>query len=739
MRHDAVGFFWDDTPPPKPPPKEKLKRTPPEPTWLNPDYLPGLEEARQFPVHVMSIEELISAQRAQEELIVDVECYPNYFLALFTSVQTGWVFYLEFWEGGPKLDVNLLGWIMSSFKTIGFNSLNYDTTMVYLAINGCTNIQLKLASDQIIVEEIRGYDVLRSFKVKPFKIDHIDLIEVAPLFESLKGYGARLHVPKLQDLPFHPSTVLSWDQIVCTRWYCVNDTHITAYLLEHIREHIDLRIQFGERYGCDFRSRSDAQMAEEVIRQEIKKVTGKFPKRPERGASVGKVFRYRPPAYIQFQTPELQQALWEMSSADIVVGPTGHAECPKVIRERTVVIAGKKYKVGMGGLHSQEKAQAIVGGPHLRILDRDVTGYYPNLILKNKFAPPQLGHAFLVALQAMVDTRTSAKRLQQAIEKAGGPFDARYKEAKANNDGLKIANNGVFGKLSDPFSIIYDVPNMVQVTITGQLSILMIIEMLELHGIPVVSANTDGIVVACPSHRYDDMVSLFAAWEKHTGLETEETEYKALYSANVNNYIAVKMDGKTKTKGWYCERGSAHNSILSKNPEALICSDAVQKYLSKGTPISQTIRECTDIRRFVVVRAVKGGGVKVWEDIPPPDHSSEEELLRMAGFYEVAKDAWILPGESERNARYGRDAYKVAFQMLSKPGRTEYLGKKIRWYYAKDVPGEIVYAKSGNKVARSDGAKPLMQLPPGIPEDTDFEWYEAKAERILAEIGAVHI
>jgi adenylate kinase family enzyme len=224
---------------------------------------------------------------------------------------------------------------------------------------------------------------------------------------------------------------------------------------------------------------------------------------------------------------------------------------------------------------------------------------------------------------------------------------------------------------------------MVQVTITGQLSILMVIEALELAGIPVISANTDGIVIACPAHRYDDMVAIFTAWEQHTGLETEETEYKALYAANVNNYIAVKMDGKTKTKGWYCERGSAHNSVLSKNPEALICSDAVQKYLSKGVPIEKTIRECKDVRRFVVVRAVAGGGVKVWGD----DH-------------------------------------------------TEYLGKKIRWYYGKDVPGEIVYAKSGNKVARSDGAKPMMQLTAGIPEDIDFEWYEAKAAKILVEIGA---
>ena len=47
-------------------------------------------------------------------------------------------------------------------------------------------------------------------------------------------------------------------------------------------------------------------------------------------------------------------------------------------------------------------------------------------------------------------------------------------------------------------------------------------------------------------------------------------------------------------------------------------------------------------------------------------------------------------------------AYEYALQMCP-PGRNDYLGKAIRWYYGKDVSGEIVYAKNGNKVPRSEG------------------------------------
>jgi hypothetical protein len=683
VRNDAVGFFWDDTPPPKPPKAEKEKRTPPAPTWLAQDYLPGLEESLRFPVHIMTDAEVVAAAQRGDEFVNDVEVYGNYFLSMFMHMPTGAVTFVERYDGHP-LDIPKLRWLLDNLLTLGFNSLNYDLTMNAMAMAGFTCAQLKICSDKMIVEKLRPHEVLRAGGVKKLEVNHIDLIEIAPLDASLKTYGGRLHARKLQDLPFHPSTMLSPEQRAIVRWYCVNDCELTAHLRTHINEHIELRKQLGAQYNIDLRSHSDAQLAQEIINAEIKKVTGKWPKRPKKGEAVGTVFRYQPPSYIQFQTDELKSALADMTGSDIEVGPTGHAMCPKVIRKRTVVIAGKKYKIGMGGLHSTEKSQAIVGGPNVRIIDRDVTGYYPNLILKNGFAPARLGRTFLIALQAMVTRRTFAKKQMQAIEEAGGPFDQYYHDVKAEADGLKIANNGVFGKLSDPFSTVYDVPNMVQVTLTGQLSLLMIIEALEIAGIPVVSANTDGIVMACPADRYNDMVRLFAAWERHTGLETEETEYRALYSANVNNYIAVKMDDKTKTKGWYCERGSAHNSVLSKNPEALICSEAAQAYLSKGIPVEQTIRNCNDIRKFVSLRVVDGGGVKIWAD------------------------------------------------------HNEFIGKTVRWYYSNDVTGEFVYARSGNVVPKTEGARPLMRLPANdnIPADLNFNWYIEKAESILREVGA---
>jgi len=135
--------------------------------------------------------------------------------------------------------------------------------------------------------------------------------------------------------------------------------------------------------------------------------------------------------------------------------------------------------------------------------------------------------------------------------------------------------------------------------------------------------------------------------------------------------VAFKPSGSYKAKGAYAD------AELSKTPTAQICVQAVVDHLQLDVPIETTIRSCQDARMFVSVRSVTGGAVK---------------------------------------------------------GNT-YLGKAVRWYYAKGETGSINYKKNGNKVAMTDGAKPLMLLPNEPPEDIDHQWYIDKAHSILADLG----
>lgn len=658
MRNDVAGMFWDDTPPPKPPPKEKPKRIPPERTWERPDYLPNLAEAKAFNVPLFTDAELVAATYARERMIFDIECYPNYFLIAFTGLSSRKVVYFEMTPECP-LDVEKLGWIMRSFCLVSFNGIQYDIPIAALALAGKDNGVLMWATEEIILRNERPQDVLKRAKVKGLKVNHIDLIEVAPLRANLKIYSGRLHAPRMQDLPFKPGTILSNDQMDIVRWYCCNDLENTCLMYEELNEHIQLREQLGLAYGLDLRSKSDAQIAEAVIAHEVAKINGARSGRPD--IPPGTRFKYNVPAFIQYHSLTMQWTLEQIRNASFLIDDRGEVGLPPELKDLSIQIAGGVYRMGIGGLHSSEKKQAHFAGEDVKLIDWDMTSYYPYIILNQGLYPIHLGRAFLQVYQQLVDRRIHAK-------KTGN---------KTIADSLKITINGSFGKLGSPYSVLYSPHLLIQTTITGQLTLLMLIERLELAGIPVVSANTDGIIVKCPTLRLNDAQGIVRQWERDTGFQTEETRYRAVFSRDVNNYIAIKENLETKVKGAYAEKGSSGNSVLSKNPTGLICIDAVLAFLTTGRSITDTIRNCRDIRRFVVVRSVTGGAVK----------------------------------------------------------DGNYLGKSIRWYYATGEQGEIIYAKNGNMVPRSTGGKPCMLLPTTFPEDINYDWYEGEALSILEDLA----
>lgn len=663
-RSDSIGFFWEDRAIVKPPKAEKPKRTPPERTWERSDYLPGLAEAIEFKVPLFEDWELAIAAAKRERLVFDIECYVNYFLIAFTSLASGKMIYFER-TVDHDFNKEKLTWIINTFCLVSFNGLNYDLPILALALAGKSNSQLKAATNEIITNGTRPSDVLRNYKVKKLNLDHIDLMEVAPLQASLKIYSGRLHAPRMQDLPFHPETTLSPEQIAIVRWYCVNDLTNTAILHESLESQIELRASMGREYGMDLRSKSDAQIAESVIAEEVERLNGARAQRPS--IEPGTRYKYKIPQFIQYKSELMNWALNIVRHADFIVSDDGNIGMPPELKELKLQIGNGVYRMGIGGLHSSEQCAAHYADASTVLIDRDVTSYYPYIILNQGLYPQHLGSNFLKVYRSLVDRRIAAKR-------AGNKVVA---------DSLKITINGSFGKLGNRWSVLYAPDLLIQVTVTGQLALLMLIERLEMAGISVVSANTDGLVIKCHTRQHDQCNAIIARWEQDTSFETEGTEYLALLSRDVNNYIAVKKAFDNETRAWLyrpdgCKTKGAYASAgLHKNPTNEICVEAVIALLTTGAPLSATVRACRDIRKFVSVRTVTGGAVK---------------------------DGMFL-------------------------------GKSIRWYYAQGETGEIVYAKNGNRVPRSEGAKPILDLPSEFPTDINFDWYEIEASRMLTDLG----
>lgn len=716
MRRDALGLFWQDEPPKAKVKMEKPKRTPPSPTWLASDYLPGLQEAISHNYQFMNNVELHTAWVQKHELIFDIETYPNYFLVGITDFRTGKQLAFEMTYNKP-LDVQRLGWILHNFEIIGFNSLNYDLPITTLALAGKDNLALKIASDQIIVEGMRPSDILKANKVKKLHVNHVDLIEVAPLFASLKIYGGRMHTPSMQDLPFHPNTILSPEQIAIVKYYCLKkDLTSTALLRQTLDEQCALRVQLSNETGVDLRSKSDAQIAEAIIGDEISRLRGgQRIQRPQ--IPMGTAYRYQIPWFIKFQTPLMNNVLNVIYNTLFVVDHTGSIGMPPELKELKIQIANSVYRMGIGGLHSSEKNAAHFSDDNTILIDRDVTSYYPFIILNQGLFPQHLGQDFLTVYRNIVNRRINAK-------KRGDNKVA---------DSLKITINGSFGKLGSMYSILYSPDLLVQVTITGQLSLLMLIERLELQNINVVSANTDGIVIKCPKHLEHIMESVVKQWEQDTGFETEASYYKGLLSRDVNNYIAVALPTKKKPKLHIKSKGAFAKSSLSKNPTNDICIEAIEKLLTEGVPIERSIYDCRDITKFINVRNVTGGAVKIWGNLLP-EHKDKADLLRQSGFEPVEGGFWKHNTWKEDEVASLETAYEHAALMWP-TAKQDYLGKSIRWYYAKNEGGELVYAKNGNKVPKSDGAKPLMDIPAFFPLDVDYDYYINETYKMLKQIG----
>ena len=236
---------------------------------------------------------------------------------------------------------------------------------------------------------------------------------------------------------------------------------------------------------------------------------------------------------------------------------------------RDIRIGQGVYRIGIGGLHSQESGATHLSVPGVcQLKDIDVRSYYPSMILLMNMFPEQLGPAFITIFRKIYDTRLLAKSESDRIRKlaeyfSGTEAEEMLREAlllQTESDGLKIVLNGTFGKLFSKYSILYAPELGIQTTLTGQLALLMLIEMMELSGIRVVSANTDGIVLLIPEGYEWVAQQNVKWWETETGLEMEESLYRALHSRDVNNYIAITNDGKVKRKGVFTPRRPAHQS-----------------------------------------------------------------------------------------------------------------------------------------------------------------------------------
>jgi len=164
------------------------------------------------------------------------------------------------------------------------------------------------------------------------------------------------------------------------------------------------------------------------------------------------------------------------------------------------------------------------------------------------------------------------------------PLAKKDKKINGIVGALKLAVNSVYGKSSEMTSWLYDRQLTIFTTITGELSLMMLIEAYELKNIHVISANTDGVTLRIHKDMLAEMMKINEWWCKLTGYELERTDYKKIIFSSVNDYIAIKTNGEIKKKGDFLTDFELH-----KNKSARIVPIALERYFIDNIPITSTI------------------------------------------------------------------------------------------------------------------------------------------------------
>jgi hypothetical protein len=333
-------------------------------------------------------------------------------------------------------------------------------------------------------------------------------------------------------------------------------------------------LDIQEEFGIPCLNYSDSKIGDEMIKKYYCEEKGiEYKELPKKGTFTNVYVKNCIADYVSFQTPELQDFLKRIKKIKLGIQDDFKEE---------IHFYDNVYSFMKGGLHTENKPEVFEADDEYEIIDWDVSSYYPAIIINNGKYPRHLGKQFLAGYKRMFERRLELK-----------PQAKKDKRIKGIVGALKLAVNSVYGKSSDMQSWIYDRQLTMFTTITGELSLMMLIEAYELNGIHVISANTDGVTVRIHKDRLDDMRKINTWWQNLTEYELERSDYQKIIFSTVNDYIAIKTDGEIKKKGDFLTDFELH-----KNKSARIVNLALEAYYVHDIPVATTIMDHNTIYDF---------------------------------------------------------------------------------------------------------------------------------------------
>nr|DAG97076.1 MAG TPA: DNA polymerase [Crassvirales sp.] len=370
-------------------------------------------------------------------------------------------------------------------------------------------------------------------------------------------------------------------------YYNKNDVFICAEMVRQKPDEVKLRYSISHAFGVNVLCSARANIADKLTVKFYSDMSGLSPKQFIKGRTERTRLSFKKIIFphIQFKTPELQRMLAEMMQVSIT-------RTNKDAFSKEITFYGTTYTLATGGIHSQDPPRICRSDDKFVYLHHDYTSYYPSIMISYNIAPKHLDKATFVRMVSYLkETRVKCKHTKDE--------DGHVMEGVPNKIGaeaLKIVINSIYGKLGSELFFLYDRFAQMQVTINGQLMTMTLIEELELNGIHVISANTDGIVIKLPRDKFNVYKDITDSWNATNRMGADYEEYKMIVSRDINNYMDIQTDGTVEYKGALDPK--QYLKELKKGYDAPVVAVAVFEYFVNNVPVMTTLRNHKDILDF---------------------------------------------------------------------------------------------------------------------------------------------
>lgn len=574
----------------------------------------------------------------------------------------------------------------------GYNNLHYDNPVINYIIeyehvlaerpipvitNSIFNLSREITNSGENIEKWKRW----KYQVWFDSFDILTMLYSNKLRVGLKEIQITMQYKNVQEFVCDWSKPLSIEDFDSMIDYNINDIESTSALLDRCKKDIDLRLAIEDEYGVKVLSKDGVNIGMKILTHKYLEKTGltwwdiKDLRSPQAYIPLKDVIL----PFIKYDSPILKSVLDEMKTQVVSPGRKGY--------EKNFVFGGLRYTVGVGGIHSKNDPEIIIPAEDEMLIDIDVASLYPSMLIEYGFYPKHLGPEFLEVYSQIRSER----------------IEAKHNGDKIKDSTLKLALNGLSGNLQNEHNFCYSPFAVMQIRINGQLLLLMLAEKLVELGCRIVQANTDGLFVLLKKSIYDKVNIVCREWEQLTKLTLEEDRFEAMYQYAINDYIAVKegyakkkhefrdftavMDPKTgdhikygatnakgetyrnmdeirkdyiKTKGMFITE-----VLLGKGLSPKIIPEAIIKYFVDGIPVEDTVKGCTDIKKFLM--SEKTG--KQWHV-----EYMNQEIQRTNRFYASTDGAylWKWKGIGEHYAWNPSELSDMAYWSLIQEGKDPY-------------------------------------------------------------------